>query len=248
MIDLLTKILQAFNASKEYIEKILQELELLGITELYNEGPIQLHTNVYVVGKGQNSVVVKAKLLSYYDCVCKILRPDASRKDLLHEAKVLIKANTVNVGPRLFTFTRHVLVLEYIKGEPLDRWIAKRPPRDVVRRFVTDVLEQCYRLDVCGIVHDELSRPREHILVDENGKAHIIDFETSSLEPQGKRKNLTQVLNALVLGPGDVAKYVRETLDLDEEKVKKLRELLSEYKRNTAYEIFNKIQSLLMGN
>lgn len=247
MRELLEKALKAFNASSDYVQKILNELELIGVTELRSEGPVQLYTGVNVVGKGQNSVVVRGVLLGMYDCVCKILRPDASRQDLLHEARALICANSVGVGPRLYTFTRHVLVMEYVRGQTLDEWVKANPQDSDIKKLVQNLLEQCFRLDQVGLVHDELSRPREHVIVREDLTPCIIDFETSSFETSGKRTNLTQILNALVLGGSETAQIIRSRLGLTEEKMRQLRQLLSMYKQERTQDLFREILRIVIG-
>ncbi len=247
MREILDKALKAFNASDEYVQNILSELELVGVSELRDEGPVQLYTGVNVIGKGQNSIVIRGTLLGVYDCVCKILRPDASRRDLLHEARALVCANSVGVGPRLFTFTKHVLVMEYVRGLTLDEWVRTNPTEDDVRKLIRNLLEQCFRLDQIGLVHDELSRPREHVIVREDSTPCIIDFETSSFEVSGKRTNLTQIMNALVLGGSEVAQIIRTKLGLTEEKLRQLRQLLSMYKQERRHDLFREIAHLVIG-
>ncbi len=238
---ILEAALRAFGASHSYIEMIERELELLGITELEDFGPVQLHTGVHVIGKGQNSVVIRGKLLGDFICSCKILRPDASRSDLLHEARAILHANRVSVGPRLLTFTRHVLVYEYIDGIPVEKWLRGQVTREELLKVLREVLYQAYRLDSIGLLHDELSRPREHILVTSDLKVYIIDFETSSLGLRRGKKNVTQILNAFVLGGSELAAKTRQILELDADSIRVIGELARRYKQSPSIELLENI-------
>jgi len=246
-MNILKAALKAFGASDSYIEMIERELELLGVTELEDFGPIQLYTGVHVVGKGQNSIVLRGKLLGDFTCSCKILRPDASRSDLLHEARAILYANRVGVGPRLLTFTKHILVYEYIDGVPIERWIKGQVSREDLIKVLIEVLYQAYKLDSIGLLHDELSRPREHILVTSNLKIYIIDFETSSIGSKTGRKNLTQILNAFLLGGSEIAVKTRQILDLTQETVRKISELAKMYKQSPSEDIVREIVKIITG-
>jgi len=244
-MDVLELALRAFGAQQDYIEQIRKELELLGV-EVESYGPVQLYTGVNVLGKGQNSVVLRGKLLGEFTCTCKILRPDASRESLLHEARALLHANSVGVGPKRYTFTKHVLVYEYIDGEPLEKWIWRGDvDSDKIRRVVSEALRQAYRLDKIALLHDELSRPREHILVTQDLKVYIIDFETSTLGSKSGKKNLTQLVNAFFLGGSDITRRIREVLGLTQDKLAKIAELVREYKREPREEVVESIIKVL---
>ncbi len=247
-MKILETVLRAFNASQDYIKLVENELELVGVTDLEDFGPMLLHTGVHVVGKGQNSVVLRGRLLGDFICSCKILRPDAARCDLLHEARAILHAQRVGVGPRLLTFTKHVLVYEYIDGVSIEKWIKSQADRSALVKVLTEVLHQAYRLDSINLIHDELSRPREHILVTSDLRVYIIDFETSSIGSRSSRRNLTQVLNALLLGKSDIASLVRRMLNLDESALTRIREYAKKYKKSPSIELVEDIIKAITGS
>ena len=88
-------ILNFTGLTNEYLKEVNYQLWSLGIEKIILEGKIQLHTGVYVLGKGQNSIVVKCVLFGN-EYACKIKRPDSPREDLLHEVYALKIANRYN--------------------------------------------------------------------------------------------------------------------------------------------------------
>jgi putative serine/threonine protein kinase len=78
-----------------------------------------------------------------------------------------------------------------------------------VKRVLREILEQCWRLDGAGLDHGELSHAPKHIIVDEDGKPFIVDFETAS---QNRRpSNVTSICQFLFIS-GAVAESVAEKL------------------------------------
>jgi len=166
----------------------LRELEL----ELLPGGAL-LHNGVYVVGKGTNSVVFRCKpRVGNLQLACKIRRGDSTRPSLALEGQYLHLANTVGVGPRLYTYSKDVLAYRFINGMDITTWWKSATP-EKRRSFVQDLLIQAFLLDEIGLSHNELARLRDHVLVEED-KPIIMDFESASL---GKSRNVTQVANGL---------------------------------------------------
>ncbi len=109
---------------KKELERRLRELEKLEITELEFVGQKQL-LNTHVLGKGCVGLVV----LAYGKTgkvALKIRRIDADRVSMLREARLLRKANTVQVGPQLLGATRNFLAMQFIEGTLLPQWLEKR--------------------------------------------------------------------------------------------------------------------------
>jgi len=166
----------------------LRELEL----ELLPGGAL-LHNGVYVVGKGTNSVVFRCKpRVGNLQLACKIRRGDSTRSSLALEGQYLHLANTVGVGPRLYTYSKDVLAYRFINGVDIATWWKSATP-EKRRSLVQDLLTQTFLLDEIGLSHNELARLRDHVLVEED-KPVIMDFESASL---GKSRNVTQVANGL---------------------------------------------------
>lgn len=237
MRELLRRILKAFNADESYIETVANELEEIGVEEIIEEGDLLLHTGVKVLGKGQNSVVIKC-LYNGKQCACKILRPDASRRDLIHEAQMLQIANKVLVGPKIYSYRPHIIIMQLIRGVRIERYVQEISNNLKIKKIVLELVEQAYRLDEIGLEHDELSRPEEHILI-ENDTPYIIDFESAKYRGKKTFRNLTQILNALLVGRSKVALKIRHILNIDN--VMPIIQLLREYKKDPRREIVNKI-------
>lgn len=174
---------------KEHGEAVMEELKILGVTELIEGGPTMLFGR-RVLGKGQNAVVIRCRHeVVEGEWACKLRRRDASRPSLFWEGYILRLVNGIGIGPRLLTFSRNVIIMEEVLGESLNKSLNP----DVARRL----LEQARRLDVMGISHNELGRGGRHVVV-RNGEPIILDFESATIN--GSRSNVLQLINALVGG------------------------------------------------
>jgi putative serine/threonine protein kinase len=99
-----------------------------------------------------------------------------------HEATMLEKANSINVGPKLLGYSDNFLLMELIEGQLMDEWIEQHSSerdKDVVKNVLRESLDQCFRLDCLELDHGELSQARRHLLVYED-HPRIVDFETAS--------------------------------------------------------------------
>lgn len=214
----------AIGGDLAHLSKISAQLALLGLDVELGGGT--MWGDVRILGKGTNGVVVfcRSKYGDLY--ACKIRRGDAQRPHLLDEARYLLAANEVGVGPRLYAYTRDVLVMEYIEGTPIERWWREASPQKR-RDLAADLLRQARALDKIGLSHGELSRPGEHVLVSKGGKAVILDFESARF---GKARNVTQVANMF--------RSLGLPLPL---------ELLKRYSERQDDESFNEVLSSLLG-
>ena len=193
--------------SKAELEKRLRELQKLGIETLEFSGTKEAF-NVPVLGKGCVGIVTIAHR-SGEKVALKIRRADADRSRMQKEAKMLKKANSVHVGPRLLCASKNFLLMQFIDGDLLPEWLDKRGEKVLVRKVLREVLEQCWRLDVAGLDHGELSHAPKHIIVDKSDMSFIVDFETASLNR--KPSNVTSICQFLFIS-GLVAKKVAEKL------------------------------------
>jgi putative serine/threonine protein kinase len=91
--------------TKEELENRLRELETHGVSEVEFSGKGNAF-NVQVLGKGYVGIVVIAERYGQR-LALKIRRVDADRVDLLHEAEMLGKANSVGVGPALVDVSKN---------------------------------------------------------------------------------------------------------------------------------------------
>lgn len=180
---------------KKELERRLRELEKLEITELEFVGQKQL-LNTHVLGKGCVGLVV----LAYGKAgkvALKIRRIDADRASMLREARLLRKANTVQVGPQLLGATRNFLAMQFIEGTLLPQWLEKGIGKTQLKTVLRDLLEQCWRLDKVRLDHGELSHAPKHIIIDRKDRAVIVDFETSSAKR--KPSNVTSMSQFLFM-------------------------------------------------
>jgi putative serine/threonine protein kinase len=197
-------------------------LAKLGVQALAFTGDKRVF-DVPVLGKGYVGVVVVA-VRDGRKVALKIRRLDANRSGMEHEADMLRKANAVDVGPRLIDTTANFLLMEFVDGALLPRWIedVKAGEELRVRRVLRSLLEQCWRLDKIGVDHGELSRAPKHIIVRDDDRPCIVDFETASLNR--RVSNVTSVCQYLFIG-SDVAETIAHRLGgIDRDKlIKALR-------------------------
>lgn len=222
--------------------KRIRELRRLGVKAIEFSGEKQAF-NVPILGKGCVGLVVIAHTKTGRAAL-KIRRVDADRKGMEHEAEMLTIANSIGVGPKLFGESEDFLLMEYIEGELLPRWIASlkgRGSKKRIRSVLREILEQCLKLDEAGLDHGELSRAPKHIIIDADDKAHIVDFETASL--MRRTSNVTSICQFLFLG-SQLAKTVRRKLG--EIQSKALIAALRDYKLNHTKQNFLRILQTCM--
>ena len=165
--------------------------------------------NIPVLGKGYVGIVVIAHV-DGQRVALKMRRVDADRTGLEREAELLAKANSVNVGPKFMAVSKNFLLMQLVDGDLLADWLETHKNKELTRKVLADILEQCWRLDEIGLDHGELSKAPKHLLVDKAQKPFIIDFETASVER--KVINVTSVCQFLFMGNSSAAKILAEVL------------------------------------
>jgi putative serine/threonine protein kinase len=218
-------------------QKRLRELKRLGVKALEFAGEKRTF-DTYVLGKGYVGIVVAA----YTDTgkvALKIRRVDADRAGMQREAQMLKRANDVGVGPKLLDFTKNYLLMEFVEGKRLPKWIETLKGRGTkarIHKVLRDVLEQCWRLDDIGLDHGELSRAPKHIIVGANDSPYIVDFETASTNR--KVSNVTSICQYLFIG-SQLARTLRKKLgNID---TKTLIHALRAYKQKRIRENFENV-------
>ena len=101
-------------------------------------------------------------------------------------------------------------------------------------------MNQCYKLDLYGIDHGELSDLRKHVII--NQRVNIIDFDSSSTNR--KTSNLTSCIQYLFIG-GPQSKTFQTLFDID---IDNMILLLRQYKLNKNYLNFSHLLNLLNMN
>jgi putative serine/threonine protein kinase len=214
--------------SKTELKKRLKELQKLGMESLEFSGEKEAFS-VPVLGKGCVGIVTIA-YRNGEKAALKIRRVDADRSRMQQEAKMLKKANSVYVGPRLLGVSKNFLLMKLIDGDLLPKWVEKRRGKTQIRKVLHEVLEQCWRLDIVGLDHGELSHAPKHIIIDKKNKPFIVDFETASLNR--KPSNVTSICQFLFIS-GVVAEKVAEKIGGKDKKaiIKALRRYKSDRTR-----------------
>ena len=220
--------------SKAELKKRLEELQRLGVETLEFSGEKQA-LNTPILGKGCVGIVTIA-YRNGEKLALKIRRVDADRSRMQQEAKMLKKANSVHVGPRLLGVSKNFLLMQFIDGDLLPKWVEKRRGKTQIRKVLHEVLEQCWRLDIVGLDHGELSHAPKHIIIDKKGSPFIVDFETASLNR--KPSNVTSICQFLFIS-GVVAEKVAEKLG--EKDKKAIIEVLRRYKSDRTRENFETV-------
>jgi putative serine/threonine protein kinase len=220
--------------------KRIRELKRLGVKALEFVGE-KTAFNMPVLGKGCVGIV----LIAHVDnkkAALKIRRVDADRTGMQREAEMLQIANRVRVGPRLIGSSANFLLMEFVEGILLPDWIKMLKgygTRNRIRRVLRDLLEQCWRLDEAGLDHGELSRAPKHIIIDKDDHAHLVDFETASV--QRRVSNVTSICQYLFMGSQTAKNIWRKLGKIDQET---LKIILKNYKQDLTRDNFDKILSL----
>ena len=225
--------------TKSQIKSRIRELDALGVEGISFQGELQMDT-ISMLGKGYAGVVVLGKM-GRKKVAVKIRRNDSPRKNLKREAELLKITNLSNVGPKLVGFSKNFLVMEYLEGEKVGKWISNLQSKghsSQIRVVIKKVLHDCYKLDRIGLDHGELSRIPKHVIV--GNKITIIDFESSSTER--RVSNVTSVTQAFFIGSG-ISKTVNRICKIP--KKEKIISVLREYKQDQSEKSFEKLLNVL---
>ena len=220
--------------SRVELKKRLRELQKLGIEALEFSGAKEAF-NVSVLGKGCVGIVTIA-YRNGEKVALKIRRVDADRSRMQREAKMLKKANSVDVGPRLLGVSKNFLLMQFIDGGLFPEWLDKRKGKALMQKVLREVLEQCWRLDVAGLDHGELSHAPKHVIIDKGDVPFIVDFETASLTRRSS--NITSICHFLFIS-GLVATKVAEKLGVKDRNA--IVESLRRYKSHRVRENFENV-------
>jgi putative serine/threonine protein kinase len=227
-------------ASKSEIQKRLMELQKQGVTALEFTGKANAF-NMPVLGKGFVGIVVVAHL-NRERMALKIRRVDADRLGLQHESRMLSRANDIQVGPKFRSVSRNFLLMELIEGAVLPEWSETQREKTNLRNVLNDVLEQCWRLDNAGLDHGELSKAPKHVIVDNQQKPWIVDFETASINR--KTANLTSICQFMFVSGSKLSRTVDEILGKRQKK--ETIHALRLYKKNKTLENFHRVKQICL--
>jgi putative serine/threonine protein kinase len=216
----------------------VKELSAIGVTAICFDGPT-LIDGVPILGKGCVGIVTQA-IIDGAPVALKMRRLDADRPSMSEEARFLRLANAVNVGPRLITATRNLIAMALFEGTPLFKWAeASGHSQRNLKHVMSDLLDACFRLDVVGLDHGELSHAPKNVLVGVKGQTCIVDFESASMVR--RVANVTSLLQYFLFGR--VSKSLHTSRIFDEKR--RILNALSLYKEEGSIENYrNLLQTL----
>ena len=220
--------------SKAELRSRLKELQRLRVKALEFKGEKQAF-NIAVLGKGCVGIVVIVHM-DGEKAALKIRRVDADRTEMQHEAEMLEKANSVDVGPKLLRVSKNFLLMQYIDGVLFPVWLEECGEKAQVRKVLRDVLRQCWRLDKIGLDHGELSHAPKHVIINQSGRPFIVDFESASINR--KPSNVTSICQFLFISGGVAVKVVEKLGKRDKETI---IESLRKYKKDSRRENFERV-------
>lgn len=211
----------------------VRELEFFGIDSL-----MMTNNGLLLVGKGFRSVVFVGKSCDKLVAI-KMLRSDSSIKSMEHEARMLKIANSVNVGPRMFNYTKDFIIMEYIPGLEIHSWISSLSfeSSEKLRMVLRLCFEDCFKLDSIGLDHGELSDASRHVIVSEGLRPILLDFSNASIIR--RVSNVTSFFSYIMYGR--VAQIVRQVLGIRMQNI----DLVKKYKQHISEENFNQLMMSL---
>jgi len=215
------------------VEKTKRELVDLAVKKVRFTGKT-IVKGCSVLGKGKNSIVIEG-LMNERTVACKILRSDASRKDMKWEEEMLRRANSISVGPKLVGAGNRVLVVERVYGCTLDEFLRKAGKEEITI-MISGLLDQARALDKAKIKHKELANASRHVIVDRVNR-RIIDFESVSLNCKGH--NVAAICQYI---------FIRRMGNLIRLSKKALIELIRNYRRNPAEKNFLHLKETIIQN
>jgi putative serine/threonine protein kinase len=231
----------------EYQKRMI-DLDKIGVEDAILEGPTKV-CELNILGKGHSGIVLKVTARSKKTMALKIRRVDSRRKDSLTEVSNQKFANLKGIGPQIIDNTNDLILMELITGKGIFDWLQDPTTFHLVTstniiNIVTEILEQCYRLDILHLDHGELTRIDNHVMVSENNQISLIDFESAST----KRKpcNVTSASQALLLSGGSISKKICKFIDIKDPEF--LLNCLKKYKKSKNRQNFEDILSLVNGN
>jgi predicted Ser/Thr protein kinase len=216
--------------------KILEELSNFGVLGLRFRGPTQVE-GYNVLGKGHSAIVIEALLSNGRAAAVKLRRSDYSGKTLDIEAKLQSLANALGIGVPVYAYTDDIIVMALVDGLKLYDFISAAPPLDI-KRALSSLMIQCYKMDLEGLSHYQLSNPNKHVIINAELVPYILDFGKATLG--GKKSNVTAITQALF-----ISGRIRGTIEqkLGSLMGSKILEALKEYKSKKDSVSFNRLLS-----
>ncbi|AEM38104.1 Thr/Ser protein kinase [Pyrolobus fumarii 1A] len=212
-------------------DALIDELRSIGVECIVPMGRFR-KAGIPILGSGWAGNVFAA-LWNAHLVAIKALKPNSRRKSMLREALLAKIASMYGVAPRVYTFTRRLIVMKLVNGSVL----ASYKPSDTARALLVlrRLLYKAYILDRLGIDHGELVRPGGQVMV-EDDEPYIIDFDSASA--LRKPRNVTSLAAGLARIPW-ASRLVKPSSDPS------VRTVLREYRRNPTLNNFEAVLDAL---
>jgi putative serine/threonine protein kinase len=204
------------HGSQQEAGRRVASLREIGVEALEFRGRTEVGV-LKVLGKGHVGLVV-ACFWRGRRAALKVRRTDAGRESLEIEGEVLREANKFGLGPILFAASPDFVVMEEVPGATLVDWLETSGglPDGAFKEVLVGICGQARLLDVAGIDHKELTDPRRHVMVQPDGRARVLDFETAAIGE--RRRNVNDLLQYLTLS-GRYGRVILSRLGANREEV-----------------------------
>lgn len=182
-------------------KSVRESLVALGVSSLeYSDsgargvvfkGKFDINSNQkkFLASKNEKDVAIKIRLES-----------SKAPGTLALEARNLRLVNQKGIGPKLYYEHQDSLIMEFVEGVALDKFLEEKSKDSLVsKKAIVALLHQAFLLDKMNLQKEEMHRPYSNVLVFEvNGqvKLTLLDFERcrNSENPS----NVTQVISYLM--------------------------------------------------
>ena len=177
-----------------------------------------------IIGEGWRAKVYRGKYQNK-DLSFKVASQEIHKHPIQKEGQILKVVNQYGIGGKLFLTGEDFVAYEYIEGIHLNKVLNE----ENFKILINQLLDQAYILDKLKIDKGEMHKPYSNVLVDDNLKIYLIDFERAikSLKP----KNVLNLVQFITRG---------------KERNEELMNILREYKENQSEENYNKIKSYVL--
>ena len=118
--------------------------------------------------------------------------PRSAVDTLTNEAKFLAMLNAQGIGPKFIKYEKGKLYRDFVEGTRISDFLEQGADKEKIISVIKQVLEQCRKLDLLGFEKKELTNPYKDIIVRNDNRALMIDFERC--REAKKPKNVTQFL------------------------------------------------------
>ena len=218
------------------LDNRVEDLIRMGVASVFFVGPVSIG-RFQVLGKGFAGVVLLAHT-SLGDAALKIRRVDSPRNTMSQEAMLLDISNRVGVGPQLLAHSADSMLMEWVDGSNIRRWLQNLPDQKTFKNTIRQILYDCFRLDQIGLDHGELVDASRHILVSD--RPVIIDFDSASVSRRAS--NITSVTQCLFV-LGRMAKLVSAVHDMPP--MQDVVNTLRSYKKDPNHTSFTRLLDVL---